>query len=75
VVVVGLCMFIPGARIARYKSIALAALGVTVMTFTAVGMIMAPAPPSATAMAGSSLGVLAVVGALAYWFGAFPRQA
>lgn len=74
-VVVGLYLFIPGAKLARYKAIALVALSLVVMAFTAVGMTITPAPPSATAMAGSSLGALVVVCALAYWFGTLPRQA
>jgi len=70
----GLYLFIRGARVGRNKSIALVVLSIVVMAFTAVGMTMAPAPPSAKAMAASSLGTLAVVCALAYWFGRLPRQ-
>jgi hypothetical protein len=73
-VVVGLYLFIPGTRIGRNRSIALVILSGVVMAFTAVGMTMAPAPPSSAAMAGSSLTALAVVCVLAYWFGALPRQ-
>jgi len=74
-VVVGLYLFISGTRVGRNKSLALAVLGAVVMVFTAIGMTIAPPPPSATAMAGSSLGTLAVVCVLAYWFGRLPRQA
>lgn len=74
-VVVGLWLFIPGAKMGRYKSIGLVVLSVVVMAFTAVGMTVAPTPPSAMAMAGSSLGALIVVGVLGYWLGAVPRQA
>jgi len=68
-VVVGLCLFISGTRIGRTKSIALAVLSLVVMGFTAVGMTIASAPPSATVMAWSSLGTLAVVCVLACWLG------
>jgi hypothetical protein len=74
-VVVGLYLFISGTRIGRNKSIALVVLSGVVMTFTAMGMTTAPAPPSAAAMAGGSLAALAVVCALAYWLGRPPRQA
>jgi len=74
-VVAGLYLFVSGTRIARNKSIALVVLGGVVMAFTAVGMTMASPPPSAAAMAGSSLAALAVVCALAYWFGTLPMQA
>jgi hypothetical protein len=73
-VVAGLYLFISGTRVTRNKSIALVLLSGVVMAFTAVGMTMAPAPPSATAMAGSSLAALAVVCVLAYAFGRLPSQ-
>jgi hypothetical protein len=72
-VVAGLCLFIPGANIGRSKSIALAVLSLVVMGFTAFGMTMAPAPPSAQAMAASSLATLIVVCVLCYWFGTHQR--
>ena len=68
-VVAGLYLFISGTKIGRNKSIALVVLSGVVMAFTAIGMTMAPAPPSTAAMAGSSLVALAVVCALAYWLG------
>ena len=74
-IVVGLWLFISGTKLGRNRSIALVVLCVVVMGFTAVGMTIAPPPPSAAAMAGSSLGTLAVACALAYWFGRLPRQA
>jgi len=73
-VVVGLYLFIPRTRIGRNRSIALVVLSGVVMAFTAVGMTMAPAPPSSSAMAGSSLAALVVVCVLGYWFGTLPRQ-
>jgi hypothetical protein len=75
VVVAGLYLFISGTKMGRNKSIALVVLSGVVMAFTAIGMTLAPAPPSAAAMAGSSLAALAVVCALAYWLGMLPRQA
>ena len=74
-VAVGLYLFISGTRIGRHKSIALAVVSAVVMAVTAVGMTLAPAPPSAAAMAGSSLAALAVVCGLAYWLGTPPTRA
>jgi hypothetical protein len=74
IVVVGLCLFTSSTELARSKSIALAGLSLVVMAFTVAGMTIAPAPPSATAMAASSLGTLAAVSGLAYWLGRFPGQ-
>lgn len=65
----GLCLFIPAAGLARPRSVTLVALTVLAMVFTAVGMTAAPAPPSATAMAGGSLATLALVCAVAWWCG------
>ena len=75
IVVVGLFLFVSRTKLARSKSIALVVLGLIVMAFTALGMTMAPAPPSAMAMAASSLGTLALVCGLAYWLGRPPKQA
>jgi hypothetical protein len=44
-------------------------LTLVAMVFTALGMTLAPAPPSAAAMAASSLATLIVVCALVYWLG------
>jgi len=73
-VVVGLYLFISGTTIGRARSMAFVVVSAVVMAFTAVGMTMAPAPPSAAAMAGSSLAALAVVCLLACWFGTLPRR-
>ena len=72
--VVGLCLFISGIKVGRSKSSTLVLLSLVVMTLTAVGMTIAPAPPSGTVMAGSSFGTLAVVCMLVYWFGTLRRQ-
>jgi hypothetical protein len=74
-VIAGLYLFISNGKMGRNKSIALIALGAVVMALTAIGMTVAPAPPSASVMAGRSLGTLVVVCALACWFGRLPRQA
>jgi membrane-bound metal-dependent hydrolase YbcI (DUF457 family) len=71
-VLVGGYMFIAGARAGRNRSIALLVLSVVVMIFTAIGMTVAPAPPSSTAMAVSSLATLAAVSSLALWLGRVP---
>ena len=74
IVVVGLCLFVRGSRLPRSKSIALTVLVLVIMAFTVVGMTIAPPPPSAQAMAGSSLVTLTVVCALTYWLGRFPHE-
>lgn len=60
-VVLGLCLFLPGSGLARRKSSALCALVLIVLMFTVIGMTVAPPPPSAAIMAGSSLITLAMV--------------
>jgi hypothetical protein len=75
IVVAGLWLFVPGSGLSRGKSLALAALVVLVLVFTVVGMTIAPPPPSAQAMAASSLVALVAVCALACWLARLPRQA
>lgn len=65
----GLYLFVSGTRLGRPRSIALVVLTLVVMVFTALGMTLAPAPPSPAAMAASSLATLIVVCALVYWLG------
>ena len=62
-------LFFPGCGLSRPKKLALAVLSVLVLAFTAIGMTVAPPPPSAAAMAGSSLGTIALVCALIGWLG------
>ena len=69
VVVAGLYLFVCGTHVGRKRPIALVMLSLLVTIFTGLGMTIAPAPPSATAMAAGSLGALVVVCALACWFG------
>lgn len=69
VVAAGLFLFVPGSRLSRRTSIGLAALCIVILAFTVLGMTIAPPPPSAQAMAASSLMTLIVVCALACWLG------
>lgn len=69
IVVAGLFLFVPGSRWSRRRSIGLATLCAVILAFTVLGMTLAPPPPSAQAMAGSSLVTLIVVSALVYWLG------
>ncbi len=73
IVVVGLFLFLPGSGLSRGKSIGLAILSIFILAFTVAGMTIAPPPPSALAMAGSSLITLAIVCTLAFWLGRHPR--
>lgn len=68
-VVVGLYLFIPASGWSRGRSIALIVLSLVLLAFTVAGMTIAPAPPSALAMAGSSLGTVAAVCVLFCWLG------
>ena len=72
IAVVGLLLFIPGSRLSRRKALALASLSVVTVAFTVAGMTIAPAPPSALAMAGTSLVTLVAVCGLAFWLGRVP---
>jgi membrane-bound metal-dependent hydrolase YbcI (DUF457 family) len=65
----GLWLFVAGAQLARGRKIALTALVLVALAFTVLGMTVAPAPPSITAMASSSLVTIVVVCALAGWLG------
>jgi len=69
IVVLGLAMFVSGAPLPRGRKVALVVLCVVLLAFTIVGMTLAPPPPSAMAMAGSSLVMLLVVCALVTWIG------
>jgi hypothetical protein len=74
VVVVGLYLFIPGSNLSRARSLGLTLLSLLILVFTVLGMTLAPAPPSARAMAGSSLVTTAAVCLLAFWLGRLPRE-
>ena len=73
VVAVGLYLFVPGGEFSRSRSVTLTVLTLITFVFTVAGMTVAPPPPSALAMAGSSLVTLGVVCALFCWLGRNPR--
>ena len=74
IVVVGLCLFVPGAPLSRARKLGLAALTLLILALTVAGMTLAPPPPSATAMAASSLLTLIVVSAFVGWIGRPPDE-
>jgi hypothetical protein len=63
----GLYAFLSGSTLSRSRKLWLSALSLFVLVFTVVGMTVAPAPPSDTAMAMSSLATIVVVCALIGW--------
>jgi hypothetical protein len=69
ILVVGLCLFMPGASLLRIKKFWLTVLSLLILGFTVAGMTVAPPPPSVIAMAASSLVTIIVVCALAGWLG------
>jgi hypothetical protein len=71
IVAVGLWLFLPGAGLPPARMLGLLALCVVVFLLTIAGMTMAPAPPSVTAMAASSLATIVAVSAVAGWLGRF----
>jgi hypothetical protein len=75
IVAIGLLLFVPGRGLSRGKSLAVTAMTVLLLALTAAGMTIAPPPPSAQAMAASSLVALAIVCALTCWLGKRPRAA
>lgn len=74
IVVLGMVLFLRGSGLPRARSVALVVLNLLILAFTVVGMTVAPAPPSALAMAGSSLGSLVTVCALFAWLARRPRE-
>jgi hypothetical protein len=69
----GLYLFLSGSNLSRGRKVALSALCLLVLCFTVLGMTVAPAPPSALAMAASSLATIALVCGVAFWLGRNPR--
>ena len=74
ILVVGLCLFLPGASLSRVKKFWLRVLSLLILAFTVVGMTVAPPPPSVMAMAASSLATIIVVCALSCWLGRLPKE-
>jgi NO-binding membrane sensor protein with MHYT domain len=72
-VALGMYLFLRGSRLPRGQAIGLGVLCLAILVFTVIGMTLAPPPPSALAMAGSSLITLVVVCALIAWLGR-PRR-
>ena len=73
-VVAGICLFIPGTSLSRAKKVSLTVFSLLILAFTVIGMTLAPAPPSAVAMATSSLATVVVVCALGCWLGWLPLE-
>ncbi len=67
IVVLGLGIFLPGASLSRARKSWLAVVCLLVLAFTVLGMTVAPAPPSVSAMAASSLLTIIVLCALVGW--------
>ena len=65
----GLWLFGAGCSLSRGRRVGGTALSLLVLAFTILGMTIAPAPPSASAMAGSSLVTITVVCVIAYGIG------
>jgi hypothetical protein len=73
-VIAGLWAFLVQGGLSRTRAIALASLAVAILAFTIAGMTIAPAPPTAGAMASSSLITLIVICVLCGWLGRPPRD-
>lgn len=69
----GLYLFVSGASLSRAKQLWLSVLSVLMVGATVAGMTVAPPPPSALAMAASSLGTIVLVSAFAGWLGRLPH--
>jgi hypothetical protein len=70
----GLWLYLRGAsNLPRGKRMGLVVLSLAVLVFTVLGMTVAPAPPSATPMAASSLVTIAVICSLVTWLTSLPR--
>jgi hypothetical protein len=69
----GLYLFVSGAALSRPRKLWISVLSLLVFGFTAIGMTVAPPPPSVTAMAATSLVTIVVVSLLAGWLAKPPR--
>ena len=73
-VIGGLRLFFAGSSMSRARRLVFAAISLLVLAFTVVGMTVAPPPPSASAMAGSSLVTIFLVCVLYGWLGRGVRR-
>ncbi len=73
-VAIGLFLFLQGSSLLPARKIWLALLAILVLSFTVVGMTTAPPPPSARALAASSLVTITVVCALFGWLSKLPNE-
>lgn len=71
-VAAGLGIFIPGSALSGARKSWLSVVYLLVLAFTVAGMTVAPAPPSATAMAASSLLTIILLCALIGWLTRHP---
>lgn len=67
ILVLGLWLFLSASALSTPRKLGVAAIALAVGAFTVLGMTVAPAPPSAAAMAGSSLATIALLSALFGW--------
>ena len=68
-------LFLHGTSLSLVRKAWLAVLSILALASTVAGMTVAPAPPSAMAMAASSLATLVPFGAWAVWLGRRTGQA
>ena len=71
--IAGVALFARGSALVRRRLVPLALLSLALLALTVAGMTVAPPPPSALAMAASSLGTLIVVCGLYGWLGRAPE--
>ena len=69
IVLAGVWLFLSGSGLSRGRAIAIGVFAAVLLTFTVVGMTLAPAPPSGRSMAGGSLVTLMIVCVLAWFLG------
>ncbi|WP_290702793.1 hypothetical protein [Amphritea sp.] len=69
IMLAGLYLFLDGANTSLPKKIALSILCLLILSFTIIGMTIAPPPPSAMAMAESSIIMILIICVLAGWLG------
>jgi hypothetical protein len=74
VLLAGLRLFVAGAPLSRVRRAGLVALSLGALALTVAGMTVAPPPPSARAMAATSLVTLAAVCGVAGWLGRVPAR-